>query len=721
MTASLSLDEVAGSSQSWWKPAKFTEASTSTEEAIAYVDELRLYVPHVQIQAELKGLLSSLKQELVSLINRDFDSFVDLSTNLVDVSSSVDRIREPLQELRATLTAKKKAVDDELVSLNDGLRQRSEVGKAKAILELVQDTSNVVSKVEKLLGEMDLAAGDGEDQTDSRSQQLERVSSEYSRLKYYLSKGKGLKFLGNLEGQLRTLDDKFFALLDSCAGAAFENRHLPTIQRCINTYNSVGSPKAAESAFRQAIVRPIVAQVLLSSAEPPSQPGGGKTIGDVYARVLGEIEAQAGDVIRGINSQVSDGQGTSCNVAVAIVAEVDKAVAASRPNIYSPGIPEAFHANYHASVDFLKRVEAHCPSQSLQREFQDSEAVRTFLQRWNLTVYHSLRYQDIAGTFERHIAGTDVAVEEVGGGGGFNLSATGVLFDCLTRCFGDKVFLPSLANKFCRLSFQLISRYEVWLRAGLTRRREAGKADAAQQGKDFWSKLTTPELVMIVNDTKRLATKVKLDLRERVCKVMEGLDPELVGAVAGELEAGAKEVGGVASIVKDVLGGDVLQQCVDFLKHVRGITATYRMTNRPMPSRPSHYVSSVLRPLGELQKSSVSGDLMAELRDFVARKVTAKYDETAEDLLRTVQQTESSLKRLKERQTQGAGEVEGAAAKASDADKIRLQLFLDVQEYGRQLEKLGIDLGREATPEYHDLWRTVAPDGKKDEVDLDEG
>mmetsp|Transcript_5781 Transcript_5781/g.20032 ORF Transcript_5781/g.20032 Transcript_5781/m.20032 type:complete len:146 (+) Transcript_5781:151-588(+) len=145
------------------------------------------------------------------------------------------------------------------------------------------------------------------------------------------------------------------------------------------------------------------------------------------------------------------------------------------------------------------------------------------------------------------------------------------------------------------------------------------------------------------------------------------------------------------------------------------------MTNRPMPSRPSHYVSSVLRPLGELQKSSVSGDLMAELRDFVARKVTAKYDETAEDLLRTVQQTESSLKRLKERQTQGAGEVEGAAAKASDADKIRLQLFLDVQEYGRQLEKLGIDLGREATPEYHDLWRTVAPDGKKDEVDLGEG
>jgi len=101
----------------------------------------------VTSQAELEGLLSKLKQELVDLINRDYDDFVNLSTNLVDVNTSVDRIREPLLELRATLLAKKQSVDNELISLNDGLRQRSEVGKAKAILELVQDTTNVVSKV----------------------------------------------------------------------------------------------------------------------------------------------------------------------------------------------------------------------------------------------------------------------------------------------------------------------------------------------------------------------------------------------------------------------------------------------------------------------------------------------------------------------------------------------------------------------------------------------
>ena len=145
------------------------------------------------------------------------------------------------------------------------------------------------------------------------------------------------------------------------------------------------------------------------------------------------------------------------------------------------------------------------------------------------------------------------------------------------------------------------------------------------------------------------------------------------------------------------------------------------MTNRPMPSRPSHYVSSILRPLSELKqsfsKTNVSQELVKELLDYVAKEVSVKYDETAEDLLRTVHQTESSLKRLKERQVQATGSSQGtgaAASDASDADKIRLQLFLDVQEYGKQLAKLGMDVSKESTPEYHKLWQTVSPDGQKE-------
>ena len=53
----------------------------------------------------------------------------------------------------------------------------------------------------------------------------------------------------------------------------------------------------------------------------------------------------------------------------------------------------------------------------------------------------------------------------------------------------------------------------------------------------------------------------------------------------------------------------------------------------------------------------------------------------------TVRRTESSLKRLQARKEGvGAGDkAAAAAAMMSDADKIISQLFLDCQEYGRQL------------------------------------
>ncbi len=374
-----------------------------------YIDELRLYVPTEKIQAELRQLLANLKQELVDLINRDYDDFVNLSTNLVDVNSSVDRIRRPLEELRSTLAQKKSAVDGELASLNEGLRQRAEVGRAKATLILVQDTTNVVSKVEKLLSEMapgatastaSAAGGERERESqgelDARSQQLERVSSEYSRLKYYLSKGQGLAFLSNMAEQLRAIDAKFFTLLDTCAASAFERRHMPTIQRCISAYNSVGSPQAAEEAFQHAVIRPIVSQVLVGGHAAGAgahhhhhQQAKKAPIAEVYKTLLEEVASQAGEIIESINGQLS-GAGKSCNIAAAIVAETDMAVSAARPNIYSPGIPDAFRENYLASIAFLKQVARYCP-EGLTREFQESSAVQVSRNTLHSTALHYKR------------------------------------------------------------------------------------------------------------------------------------------------------------------------------------------------------------------------------------------------------------------------------------------------------------------------------------------
>ena len=47
----------------------------------------------------------------------------------------------------------------------------------------------------------------------------------------------------------------------------------------------------------------------------------------------------------------------------------------------------------------------------------------------------------------------------------------------------------------------------------------------------------------------------------------------------------------------DVMIEAVVEKSVEVLRQLKGITATYRMTNKPLPVRHSPYVFGVLQPL----------------------------------------------------------------------------------------------------------------------------
>jgi hypothetical protein len=104
-------------------------------------------------------------------------------------------------------------------------------------------------------------------------------------------------------------------------------------------------------------------------------------------------------------------------------------------------------------------------------------------------------------------------------------------------------------------------------------------------------------------------------------------------------------------------------------------------------------VTGVLAPLRQLLDApgamqQLPKQLKQQLAAAVINAVNARYQALAEELLVTVRKTESSLKRLKKVRP---GEAEAPDA-MSDSDKITLQLYLDVQEHGRQSESFGVQL-----------------------------
>jgi hypothetical protein len=80
----------------------------------------------------------------------------------------------------------------------------------------------------------------------------------------------------------------------------------------------------------------------------------------------------------------------------------------------------------------------------------------------------------------------------------------------------------------------------------------------------------------------------------------------------------------------------VAEKCVEVLRQLKGITATYRMTNKPLPTRHSHFVPGVLAPLKAFVgqgEAVVDAELKARLLASVAATVTEQYGAMADDLV----------------------------------------------------------------------------------------
>ena len=61
----------------------------------------RLYTSLPDLRSELRDYLATLKEELVKLINDDYEAFISLSTDLRGEGARLERLKWPLRDLRA--------------------------------------------------------------------------------------------------------------------------------------------------------------------------------------------------------------------------------------------------------------------------------------------------------------------------------------------------------------------------------------------------------------------------------------------------------------------------------------------------------------------------------------------------------------------------------------------------------------------------------------------
>lgn len=356
-----------------------------------------------------------------------------------------------------------------------------------------------------------------------------------------------------------------------------------------------------------------------------------------------------------------------------------------------------------------------------------------FSKKWNLPIYYQLRFGDSCQRFNTSLTKTQKEgwVADVFGGSperldslkqetGLDLNLFVDLYDIISEFWSPRVYLRPLSHRFLRGVVQMVGRTTAFVRDGLEGKIQFGEEpkvalDSNQEnGNDESGDVIhsiakpshTAPAPFYWNDRIEVVAAVSWDLTVLESKLThEYLD--LVGdAMASsdatdgekdELKMLAKEVlseasGQISPIIlkawNEIIVEFLTKRCCQPLAAVKGVAATYRMTNRPPPTQASPFVATILRALKEFDtefRHRTPPQVGVRWKNVVVNTVSLRYSMAVEELIATVQRTEVAMQRRKSKRTSVGG--------MSDGEKVKLQLLLDYQEFAKSVQDVGIDPG----------------------------
>lgn len=204
--------------------------------------------------------------------------------------------------------------------------------------------------------------------------------------------------------------------------------------------------------------------------------------------------------------------------------------------------------------------------------------------------------------------------------------------------------------------------------------------------------VSSTQLVYVVSDLDRLQEWLP-ELLETVKTKLEVIGFKNFSSISAALEDSQSALSAHVPALSSRIVQDLSESCFSYLKSALEVPRLYRRTNKEVPSTASSYVDSALKPFYQLQRGhgdKVKPVVMQCWLQEALSESTHKYFETVSDVLNSVKKMEESLKRLKQARRSLATNPVSSSGGMSDDDKIRLQLALDVEYLGEQIQKMGL-------------------------------
>lgn len=673
-----------------------------------FVSECRKHVQLETLREDLGLYLRLLRTAMIELINQDYADFVNLSSNLVGLDRAIGKLSVPLGQLKEEVKSVKASVDEAICQIDMKLNQRKQMRDKKTSLQLLMSSVQCVERIESLLGIRDDNSGI---ELNLDGNLMERIATEYNRLQFVINKSKGLPLIEKLKPRILHITTVLQRNLEASFLSSLNSNDVDGLRQCLRIYATIDKTRDVEDLFRKQIVAPYM-ELAINETVLKSNPQGLK---GMYSKVLEFIPKHcthlkmitgstfSGEPVEGFDFLVNS-----------VWPEIVFGMEIRTPVLCDLTNPKAFHERYLTTMEFLEKFEDECQSLVGITRLREHPSYTTFLNKWNLTVYFQIRFQEIAGSLESSLSSSPVT-ETTTEDKEYFVGQTSSLWNCLHQCWSSDIYLDPLTHRFWKLSLLLLSRYIQWaidaFNAVLCQEKPSG-ADptssnsienpaersvngvAPKSPSDKSETQTLTFVVALAYDINKLLQNVPVFVNEVIVPSVHTYpinNTEILMDCINEIKTNlAHLLPKLGQLVIDNLS----TQCCTNLKSAYDIPRLFRRTNREVPNKPSNYVTTTLKPLQSFLSDHqllIAASCRHEWVMTIVGGVTVQFLNITLEVLTSVKKMEDSLKRLKKARDKSSTMPVGNSSGITDDDKIRLQLALDVEYFGKQVKLLGIN------------------------------
>ncbi|EGN99740.1 hypothetical protein SERLA73DRAFT_72536 [Serpula lacrymans var. lacrymans S7.3] len=257
----------------------------------------RSYTSLPDLRSELRDYLSTLKEELVQLINDDYEAFISLSTDLKGEGARMERLRLPLNSIKSEILEVRKSLqtiqDTTQEKLDERAKIREEKEKSVTRLEslllisqpMADETSSselTTSKLPTHLSNVEHVKSDIRTQS-NRAKHLARVAAEYTQLLYHTAKARAEKceFVDEIQWRIDRVQSTLSSDLDHIFASTLvaltdinetkksdieRAKLMVDLTECLRIYDTLSLWRDAEEILRKEVVRGFVRKTIYPGA-----------------------------------------------------------------------------------------------------------------------------------------------------------------------------------------------------------------------------------------------------------------------------------------------------------------------------------------------------------------------------------------------------------------------------------------------------------------------